>query len=116
MSMKGALLAVGMAIVYFLAVTAALRVSTTTHRARLMTLVFVTSLPLFVAIHLGTPTDLGILPLNLLEPRWVVDLGFGMMMYCAAFFGGVLQLYNLADRGLSLRILIDISESPTGGL
>src|SRR5262245_27950289 len=44
------------------------------------------------------------------------DLGwldFSLMLFflTAAFFGGVLQLYNLADRGFSLRILIDIEET-----
>ena len=32
-------------------------------------------------------------------------------MWTAAFFGGILQLYNLADRGFSLRIVMDIDSS-----
>ena len=44
----------------------------------------------------------------------IVDLGFGLLLYSSGYFGGLLQLYNLADRGLSLRVLIDIEESPSG--
>jgi hypothetical protein len=33
-----------------------------------------------------------------------------LFFFSAAFFGGALQLYNLADRGFSLRILIDIEQ------
>ena len=36
-----------------------------------------------------------------------------IFFFSAAFFGGVLQLYNLCDRGFSLRILIDMLEAPT---
>ena len=39
-----------------------------------------------------------------------------LFLYSAGFFGGLLQLYNLSDRGLSLRMLIDILESPRGGM
>jgi len=34
-----------------------------------------------------------------------------VFFFSAAFFGGALQLYNLADRGFSLRILIDVEET-----
>jgi len=37
---------------------------------------------------------------------------FGLFVHAALFFGGWLQVYNLAERGFSLRILIDIDESP----
>jgi hypothetical protein len=39
-----------------------------------------------------------------------------LFLYTAGFFGGVLQLYNLADRGFSLRILIDILHAPSGAM
>src|SRR5262249_10851941 len=58
-----------------------------------------------------TSVDLGFLARPLLiEPAW---LDFVLMLFflTAAFFGGVLQLYNLADRGFSLRILIDAEET-----
>ena len=45
-----------------------------------------------------------------------LDLLFALALYAAGFFGGILQLYNLADRGLSLRMLIDILEEPSSTL
>jgi hypothetical protein len=45
-----------------------------------------------------------------------VDLAFAVFLYSVGFFGGILQLYNLADRGFSLRILIDILEAPSQSL
>ncbi len=60
---------------------------------------------------LSTSVDLGFLAQSLLiEPPWL-DLSLMLFFFSAAFFGGVLQLYNLADRGLSLRILIDFAEA-----
>jgi len=60
----------------------------------------------------ATPDDLGLLPAWLqTEPRWL-DLLTMQFYFFAAYFGGALQLYNLADRGLSLRVLIDIVERP----
>lgn len=81
-----------------------------------MTKVFLLSVPLFVGAHLATPRNLGFLPEIFIEPLFWTDLGFGLIVYIAGFFGGVLQLYNLADRGFSLRILIDIEESQGGAL
>ena len=43
--------------------------------------------------------------------HWLA-VGFACFLYTAGFWGGLLQLYNLADRGLSLRMLIDALESP----
>jgi hypothetical protein len=63
--------------------------------------------PLIVAWSL-TPDDLGFLPRTALaEPRWL-DLAGCLFFYAAAFGGGLLQLYNLTGRGLSLRILIEL--------
>src|SRR5262249_52460846 len=42
-----------------------------------------------------------------------IDVAFAVFLYSVGFFGGILQLYNLADRGFSLRILIDILEAPS---
>jgi hypothetical protein len=63
-----------------------------------------------------TPADLGFLPAWMGGEAPVLELGFGLFVYATGFFGGVLQLYNLADRGFSLRILIDIAESPKAEL
>jgi hypothetical protein len=111
--MKGALIATGATLGYLLLITAVLRVASNTRRARLMTRVFLLTIPLAVVIHTLTPANLGVLPDMLVEPNQALDLAFGIFLYCAAFFGGVLQLYNLAERGFSLRILIDIDEYPT---
>lgn len=67
---------------------------------------------LIIATHLATPSDLMFLPSVLLaEPQWF-DLASAQFFFTAAFAGGVLQMYNLADRGFSLRILIDLREWP----
>jgi hypothetical protein len=69
-------------------------------------------LPVLLAVHLLTPPDLGFLPAGLVMPITWVDIAFAVFLYSVGFFGGILQLYNLADRGFSLRILIDILEAP----
>jgi hypothetical protein len=75
-----------------------------------MLMVFLAIAPVLIALVLLTPADLGMLPDGLSNPLMLVDLGFTLFLYTAGFFGGLLQLYNLADRGFSLRILIDALE------
>src|SRR5205085_2060618 len=70
--------------------------------------------PIYLLVFLATPANLGFLPVWMGDGSPPLELGFGMFVYVSGFFGGVLQLYNLADRGFSLRILIDIAESSTG--
>jgi hypothetical protein len=77
-------------------------------------LIYFAILPVFAAVHLLTPPDLGVLPSAFQIPIPIIDLGFFFFLYTVGFFGGVLQLYNLADRGFSLRILIDIQHAPQG--
>jgi hypothetical protein len=93
-------------------VSVGLRLGFTERRARMMLGAFAGVLPVLVAIHFFTPPNLGFLSDELVVPIKWVDLAFALFLYAAGFFGGVLQLYNLADRGLSVRILIDILESP----
>jgi hypothetical protein len=83
-------------------------------RARLLLLVYLICLCVLVAIYLVTPDDLGVLPPAMVVPSRTAGLLFCGFLYSAGFFGGVLQIYNLADRGLSLRMLIDISLSKEG--
>jgi hypothetical protein len=71
-------------------------------------------LPLLVVSHLLTPSDLWILAPQLRIRPPALDLAFALFLYAAGFFGGILQLYNLAERGFSLRILIDVLHSPAG--
>lgn len=103
--MKGLLLAVAMSLACVGIVTLGFRTKEIQQRAAFMVWVFLATLPVFVVIHLISPQGLDVL-----------DLVFGLLVYVAGFFGGILQLYNLADRGFSLRMLIDIDESPRGGL
>jgi hypothetical protein len=109
--MKAVILATAMTIVLLVVITMTLRFHQTAQRARQMTLIYFGCVILSVLTWFTTSVDLGFLARSLLiEPGW---LDFSLMLFflTAAFFGGVLQLYNLADRGFSLRILIDIEET-----
>ena len=111
--MKAIVLAAAMCAMYFAAMTVAfLFTRPETLRARLMLLLFSCTLPLGAAIHYLTPYDLGVLPSIWCEADTMLDLAFFLFIYTAAFFGFILQLYNLADRGFSLRIVIDIDHAP----
>lgn len=114
--MKGFELAVVATLTYLIAITALFRTVATKRRAAWMLSVFVASCPLFVLMYATTPPTLGLPLLRIARvPTWL-DLTFGLSEYAAGFFGGTLQLYNLAERGFSLRLLIDIEESQTGRL
>jgi len=111
--MKAVVVATAMTIVLVVLVTLAFRIFPTPRRAKQMTLIYFGCVLISVLAWLTTPADLGLLPGPLLiEPRWL-DFFLMLFFFTAAFFGGVLQLYNLADRGFSLRILIDIEKAQT---
>jgi hypothetical protein len=111
--MKGILLAGGMTIVLFVAVTGSFRLLGRVGGIRRMLVLYALCGALIVLSWSITYRDLGILPSSLLtEPPWL-DLGVSLFLFSAAFFGGILQLYNLADRGFSLRFLIDLLERGT---
>jgi hypothetical protein len=110
--MKAILIAALAELLLFSCVSVFLRSGVTSRRARSMLIAFLSMLPLLLVAHLLTPPDLGFLPAALVMPI-VVDLMFAVFLYGVGFFGGILQLYNLADRGFSLRILIDILEAPS---
>jgi len=114
--MKSILLVLAASIVYTGLVTTIFRVIVVRRRIVLMCGLFLITLAPFIVVHAVTPPNLGFLPPGLTAPARWVDLGFGTFLYVAAFFGGILQVYNLADRGFSLRMLIDIYESPDGVL
>jgi hypothetical protein len=108
--MKAVILATATTVVLLVLVTWVLRHHPTPHRARQMTLTYLVCLALALLMWFSTSADLGFLGQSLLtEPRWL-DLCLMLFFFSSAFFGGVLQLYNLADRGLSLRILIDFAQ------
>jgi len=111
--MKAVVVATGMTVVLLILVTLAFRIFPTPRRAKQMTLIYFGCVLVSVLAWLTTPTDLGFLPWPLLiEPRRL-DFFLMLFFFTAAFFGGVLQLYNLADLGFSLRILIDIDTAHT---
>ncbi len=114
--MKGILLAGIGTLAYLGVATLLLRRAAIQRRAAALLYLFLATLPVFVAVHLLTPPDLALLPVSLTEPVVWIDLALGLYLYAAGFFGGSLQLYNLAERGFSLRLLIDILESPMGAM
>lgn len=79
--------------------------------ARFMIILFVLTVPAYVVTFLATPGDVYALPAGFVEPAASLELAFGLWLYAATFMGGTLQLYNIADRGFSLRILIDLVEA-----
>ena len=106
--MKAVIVAAAMTLVLLLIVTLAFRLHPTQERAKQMTLLYFGCAVVATMAWLITPVDLGFLaPSLLIEPRWL-DLALMLFFFSSAFFGGVLQLYNIADRGFSLRILIDL--------
>lgn len=116
LAMKAILLAFAAGVLLFALATWRLRQASDGRGAAKLMTVFLAILPILVVAHLMTPPDLGILPPALQIPVPVVDFGFCLFLYIAGFFGGVLQLYNLAERGFSLRILIDVLHAPSGAM
>ena len=100
--MKPILIALVAEIICLIIFTVWLRIFPTEQRAKMMTGCFFAVLPLVIILHF------------LINPHDGVALAFSVLLFGAGFFGGLLQLYNLADRGFSLRILIDIDEAPSG--
>jgi hypothetical protein len=111
--MKTILVAALAELLLFVCVSMCLRSGFAHRRARSMLIAFITVLPALLAIHLLTPPDLGFLHAEYAMAPAGIDIGFAVFLYSAGFFGGILQLYNLAERGFSLRILIDILEAPS---
>jgi hypothetical protein len=114
--MKAICLASAMTVVLLILVTFCFRFYPSAHRARQMLFVYLFCLAILVVLWFATPDDLGFLDRSLLaEPAWL-DFAATLFFFSAGFFGGALQLYNLCDRGFSLRILVDMLEAPTGAV
>ncbi len=112
--MKAICLASAATVILLLLVTAAFRLRPGRSRVRQMTILYIACVVALAGLWWATPDDLGFLhPSLLTEPR-ALDLLLALFFSGSAFFGGVLQLYNLADRGFSLRILIDVLDHPGG--
>ena len=109
--MKAICLAGAAAVVLLIAVTLMLRLGRTRRRAQSILVLYLGILFLLVFVWLVLPPDCGFLPTDLqVEPKWL-DFLLCVFFFSSVFFGGILQLYNLADRGFSLRILIDVLEA-----
>jgi len=113
---KALLLALACSLLFALLITLYLRTVEVQQRAATMLRLFLATVPLYLVLYAAIPSDLGFLSPWLVEPRYVPACLFGLFVHSALFFGGWLQLYNLADRGFSLRILTDIYESPERAL
>jgi hypothetical protein len=93
-------------------VTLVFRLNPRQDRGRRLLFCYLVFVAVLICVWWSTPGNLGFLPRALLAEPQGFDLGLTLFFFSAAFFGGVLQLYNLADRGLSLRILIDALDAP----
>jgi hypothetical protein len=112
--MKAILMVAVGCLVYLSLITLIFRLWEVRARVAFMTRFFLATVPVFLVAYLLTPPDLGFLPPDWVDhPAWLGRL-FALFLYGAAFFGGMLQLYNLSERGFSLRMLIEIDESPRG--
>ena len=110
--MKGIILASLVSAAYAAAVVIIFRAHRPENRAGVMFKLYLATLPVLGLLLAATPADLGMLPLSLTEPNTALEGAYSIFVYSASVLGGWLQLYNLADRGLSLRILIDAREHP----
>ena len=108
--MRGFILATLLSILYALIVFYLFRRRNPKQPAALMVKVYFLSLLPLVFLLIFTPPNLGFLPNLLVENNLWLDSAFAIFTYSASIFGGWLQLYNLADRGMSLRVLIDAYE------
>jgi hypothetical protein len=79
-----------------------------------MVQLFLLTLPLAIILYFIIPRDFPWMSGEWRETNDLLQISFFLFLYSSAFFGGVLQLYNLTDRGLSLRIVIDVDLSTHG--
>jgi hypothetical protein len=114
--MKAICLASAMTIVLLVLVTLCFRLHPSAHRARQMLFVYVFCCACLIALWFATPDDLGFLDRSLLAEPARLDFSAAVFFFSVGFFGGALQLYNLCDRGFSLRILVDMLEAPAGAV
>ena len=114
--MKAILLAGAFCPLFLLGVTLVFRALPVTRPAVFLLKAWGACVPLLAVVYLLTPADLWLLPDTLLDdPPWF-GLVFCLGLWFAGFFGGILQLYNLTERGMSLRMLIDLAQSGDRGM
>jgi hypothetical protein len=104
------------ALAYLALATVLFRVTVPRSRATAMLGLFAATVPLLIAAHILTTPDLGVLPPALTNPSAPVDFAFTLFLYLTAFLGGSLQLYNLAERGFSLTIMMDVVRAGERGM
>ena len=114
--MKAILLALIAGVLLFALGTWRLRRVSAGKGAATLLAAFLAVLPFLVVAYLLTPANLWFLSPALQIRPAILELAFALFLYAAGFFGGILQLYNLAERGFSLRILIDILHASDGAM
>lgn len=101
-------------IIYLIEITIVFNVCIITKRAKFMLILWIFNVPLLISVYFVS-VQCGVM--NSIDNSGVIiNLLVTMFFYTAGFFGIILQLYNLADRGFSLRMLIDLLESEHGAL
>jgi hypothetical protein len=114
--MKAILLAGVMALAFLLVMTASFRRWQMRQRAVFLIRLWLASVPILLAAYVLTPPSVWLLPGEVQDdPAWFGPI-FCLGLWFAGFFGGIIHLYNLAERGMSLRMLIDVSEAGASGL
>ena len=113
--MNSIIIASAFSLLYFIVMTLTLRIFPIKNKAKLLSFLYFLFIFIMIIFYY---LDLNIIFIqsNINITNSLLDLIFCAFIFSAAFFGGFLQLYNLADRGLSLRILIDIYESKSHSL
>lgn len=114
--MIGFLLAAVVSIATFVAMTVAFRTCPTSPRVTLALRIYLGAMAIFTGLYVLMALKLkDIFELFRLGPAWL-DLLCGLFALSASLFGGWLQLYNLANRGYSLRMLIDLLDAPQSSM
>jgi len=113
---KGLLLALAATALATGLITLRLRTAPPGPRVPLLLQCFAFTLLAYLVAYAVTPGDLGLLPGSLVETARLPEALFGLAVHFGLCFGGVLQLYNICERGFSLRVLIEIAEAPGGSL
>lgn len=108
--MKGFLLAAAVSVATLVAISYSLRQRLPFPLAWAFIAIYGIAVAVLVMLYLLTPPDLGFLPPRLQGSPRSLDLALSLFALSASYFGGWLQLFNLAERGYSLRLLIDLLE------
>ena len=114
--MKAILLAGLLALLFLVVMTVAFRARPIRGHATFLLRLWLLSVPILLAVYFLTPSSLWFLPEAVQDdPAWFGPI-FCLGLWFAGFFGGILQLYNLTERGMSLRMLIDVTQHGPPGL